>query len=185
MSTQPAIPSSLCPTCGANVSPNQSSCPACGAPLSSETFASKAKQAELREMVETSNQQMVTSGTNAAESAFGIGCSLGGMVSLVIILIAFILGWRDWTQLAVVALVAILFATGISAILSVRAKSASIRSTYEREVSPMIDRFLRANRLTHLEFSALADQMIEKDAPLRDYLTLPAVEDQAQSPVEE
>jgi hypothetical protein len=165
-----------CPNCGANVSTQQTSCPACGAPLYFEERSPAASQEAMRELVETSNQRLVSSGTSAAESAFGIGCSLGGMASMVLLLIVFAIGGRDWTLLAIVALVAILLAAGISAWLANRAKSATIQATYEREVGPQIERYVRANRLTGLEFGSLADGMIDEDAPLRNYLTLPSKE---------
>ncbi|HEX9617317.1 MAG TPA: hypothetical protein VGA03_07855 [Anaerolineales bacterium] len=177
--------SAPCPNCGANVLTQQTSCPACGAPLYSENLSPEAKQEAMRELVETSNERLVSSGTSAAESAFGIGCSLGGMASLLLLLIVFAFGWRDWTLLAIVALVAILTATGFSAWLANRAKSATIRTTYDREVGPQIERYARENRLTGLEFSALADQIIAEDAPLRSYLTFPSEEEQGQTPPEE
>jgi hypothetical protein len=143
----------------------------------------KSQQA-IRELVEDSNQRLVSTGTSAAESAFGIGCSLGGMVTMVLLLIVFAIGWRDWTLLAIVALVAILLATGISAWLAIRAKSATIQATFEREVRPQIERYVRANRLTNLEFGLLADNIITEDAPLRKYLTLPGEEKGQATPEE-
>ena len=177
MSLRESSPSTACPNCGANVSDEQTSCPACGAPLYSESQSPEASQQAVQELVETSNQQLVSSGTSAAESAFGIGCSLGGMVSMVLLLLVFAIGGRDWTLLAIVALVAILIAMGVSAWLATRAKFATIQTTYEREVGPQIERYIRANRLTGLEFGILADQIMAEDAPLRNYLTLPANEE--------
>jgi hypothetical protein len=138
----------------------------------------------MRELVETSNQRLVSSGTHAAESAFGIGCSLGGMATMALLLVVFVIGGRDWTLLAIVALVAILIAAGTSAWLANKAKSATIQTTYEREVGPQIERFVRANRLTGLEFGTFADQIVAENAPLRNYLTLP-VREESQASLEE
>lgn len=139
----------------------------------------------MRELVESSNQRLASSGSSAAESAFGIGCSLGGMASMVLLLIVFAIGGREWTILAIVALVAILVAAGLSAWLANRAKAATIQSTYEREVGPQIERYLQANHLTGLEFGVLANRIIAEDAPLRSYLTLPSEEEQDQTPAED
>jgi hypothetical protein len=185
MSVQVDSTSTTCPNCGANVSARQTSCPACGAPLGSENLSPEAKQDAMRELVETSNQRLVSSGTSAAESAFGISCSLGGMASMVLLLIVFAIGGREWTLLAIVALVSILVAAGLSAWLATRAKSATIQATYEREVGPQIERYVRSNRITGLEFGVLADRIVAEDAPLRSYLTLPSAEEQGQTPAEE
>jgi hypothetical protein len=159
-----------CSNCGANVAAEADACPACGAPLSAAPISQQA----LRQLVETSNQDLVARGTSAAESAFGIGCSLGGMATLVLVLATFALGGRDWTSLAIVALVAILISTGVSAFLATRARSATVTATYQRVVGPEIDKYVRANRITRPEFDALAAEMIPKGAPLRSYLAPPA-----------
>jgi hypothetical protein len=117
--------------------------------------------------------------------AFGIGCSLGGMVSMALLLVVFVLGGRDWTLLAIFALVAILISAGVSALLATRAKKATIDATYERVVRPEIDGFVRANRLTRLEFDAEVDKLVPASAPLRSFLTLPPRSEEGDATLEE
>jgi hypothetical protein len=159
-------PDTQCPNCGANVAAQADACPACGAPLS----ATRISQPALRQLLEASNQSLVKSGASAAESAFGIGCSLGGIATLVLVLATFILGGRDWTSLAIVALVAVLISTGVAAILAARARAATVAATYRRVVAPEIEKYVRANQITRPEFDALAVELVPEGAPLRSYL---------------
>jgi hypothetical protein len=161
-----------CPNCGANVRASSASCPACGAPLSVAASVSDQREKMLA-LINTANQNLVKAGTGAAESAFGLGCSLGTIAGLLILAIVFLLGVRNWILLAILAMGTALVAAGISAIISSRAKSATIGATYDRDVKPEIEGYMRSNGITRQEFDALAYAVLDKDAPLRRCLSVP------------
>lgn len=163
-----------CPNCGARISGEESACPACGAPIAGDGRSEAALQQALRDLIENANQRLAAIGSGAAESAFGMSCSLGALLSAVALLIAFAAGMRDWISLAILALAGLLLTTAAAAMLASRAKSANIESGYRHVVKPEIESFLRTNRLTRREFDELADALIASDDPLRNYLTLPA-----------
>jgi len=160
-----------CFNCGANALRVEDFCPACGAPLVSGARTAQDQQEALKELVEGSNLNLIKAGSGAAEYAFGIGCSLCTLLTLAVLLISYFFITKTWTILAVIALTAILISAMVSALLAARAKTATIRTTYERVVKPEIDNFLKHNGLTWQEFDAQAMQGIAEDAPLRNYLS--------------
>jgi hypothetical protein len=169
-----------CPNCGADVRPSSAFCPACGAPLSAVASVSDQREKMLA-LINAANQNLVKAGTGAAESAFGLGCSLGTIAGLLILAIVFLLGAKNWILLAILALGVTLVAAGISAVISSRAKSATIGATYNRDVKPEIDAYMRSSGVTRQEFNALAHAALEKDAPLRRCLSVPFEQELATS----
>ncbi|HEY5573189.1 MAG TPA: zinc ribbon domain-containing protein [Anaerolineales bacterium] len=169
-----------CPNCGASIRPDQSICPACGAPVSPSDMASRSRE-KASQMIRDANQNLVQAGAGAAESAFGLGCSLGVLLGLALLALIFILGSRNWILLGLVAIGAALFAAGASAIISARAKSATMAGTYARDVEPEIEKTIQSNRFTRQEFDALANEILDKNAPLRRYLSLPPETESANS----
>lgn len=169
-----------CPNCGASIRPDQSICPACGAPVSPSDMASRSRE-KASQMIRDANQNLVQAGAGAAESAFGLGCSLGVLLGLALLALIFILGSRNWILLGLVAIGAALFAAGASAIISARAKSATMAGTYARDVEPEIEKTIQSNRFTRQEFDALANEILDKNAPLRRYLSLPPETEAANS----
>jgi hypothetical protein len=127
-------------------------------------------QPPVKQLIESSSQALADASASAAESAFGIGCSLGALLGGSVLLVAFLLGMRHWTSLAILTLVAALVSVGVSTMLSGRARNATLRSTYERQVRPQIERFRKEHGLSEAEFAALARPLIPENAPLRAYL---------------
>lgn len=158
-----------CPICGANLTGQQSTCPACGAPLD---YAQGSFENELQELVERTNQKLVTTGTQAAESAFGLGCSLGTILGLIVIGLSFLILRTRWTLLAIITLGIVLVAAGAASILASRAKAAMISGTYRREVEPEIRQFMVDRNLQRSDFDRSADRILGPDDPLRKHLSL-------------
>lgn len=164
-----------CPHCGAGLPGDATTCPACGAPLAVPGGdLPQSERAGLRELVETSNRDLVEAGANAAESAFGLSCSLGVLLTTILLFVIFLLGERNWIVLAIIALGAALVAAAVSAVLASRAKSATIAGAYQRTVRPNIERHLRSRRLSQPDFDLQAAESLAEDAPLRNYLSPPS-----------
>jgi hypothetical protein len=162
----------LCTNCGAVVG-SRIYCPACGAPAAPHLeVPDQSQQDEVRHFIESTDQDLVNAGTRAAESAFGLGCFLGAMVTVVLVVIVFILGSRNWILLGILAMVAIIIAAGAAVGISTRAKSATINKSFQRNTQVDIDRFIQVNHLDRIDFEVLADQVLSKEAPLRKCLGL-------------
>lgn len=158
----------------------ESECPWCGAPLpdsspvqttpSAETGESK--QVTLSELVEKSNQDLVSASTRAAELAFGIGCTLGVIVSVILLLgialiiIIFSSIRSDWIILAVALLILALISFLVSSFLSTRARRATTRTVYDKNIKPEIDRYLTANSIDRREFFKEAAEILPEGSPL-------------------
>lgn len=160
-----------CPACGADLREGYTTCPACGAPVSSIDPEAIRKEKTVQALT-AANQSLVQAGTGAAESAFGLGCSLGAILGLVLLIVVFFLGNRNWIVLGIAAIGISLVAAGAAAWISLRAKTATIKTTYYRQVENEIEKFMKSNHYTQQEFEALANEVLDQNAPLRRYLSI-------------
>jgi hypothetical protein len=145
-------------------------CPNCGAPLSESTLSGDLQEHALEELIENSNQDLIKSGTNAAELAFGVGCTLGIIAGGLLMVIIFLAFTRTWTILAVIALILALISFLISSLLASRARDATMRSTYVREIEPDIKRFVTSQGMSQKEFNHKAAQLLPDESLLLAYL---------------
>ena len=144
-------------------------CLRCGAPLDDSTQISDSQEAALQELIENSHQKLVASGTSAAEIAFGVGCTLGLLVGGLLMVIIFFAITKTWTILAVILFILILISFLVSASLANRARQATTRTSYEREVKPEIDQFITEYGLSQDEFNDQAAELLPADSPLLLY----------------
>jgi ABC-type multidrug transport system fused ATPase/permease subunit len=144
-------------------------CPRCGAPLYDSTQISDSQEAALQEITENSHQKLVASGTSAAELAFGVGCTLGFLVGGLLMVIIFFAITKTWTILAVILFILTLISFLVSSILANRARQATTRTSYERELKPEIDQFITEYRLSQDEFNDQAAEILPADFPLLFY----------------
>ena len=156
-----------CTACGASLQTDFAFCPKCGEVLPDrDEVAEPGVDQELSEFIESANQKLVESGADAAESAFGLGCYIGFMPVAIFVILVFAFGVRNWIVLALIALGVVLIATAVSTILSRRARSATVKANYYREVQPEMEKYMHEHNLTHADVDAAALQALSKDAPL-------------------
>jgi hypothetical protein len=122
-------------------------------------------------MIEKSHQDLLKAGTGAAELAFGVGCTLGVIIGGALLVIIFLAITRIWTIVAVISLILALISFLVSSYLSSRAREATTRATYDREIKPEIDQFIAAQGISHTEFYEKAEEILPEDAPLLVYQT--------------
>ena len=82
---------------------------------------------------------------------------------MVIIFFAFT---KTWTVLAVILFILTLISVLISSILATRAREATTRTTYEREVKPEIDHFITDYGLGKDEFNDQAAAILPPSSPV-------------------
>jgi len=161
-----------CPSCDSALFIDFAYCPSCGEVISNhdESTASIEDQG-LSEFIQYLNQQLSETGTGAAESAFGLGCYIGFIPIAILVVLLFLLGLRNWIVLALIGLVSVLVTTGIATILSRRARTININTTYLREVEPQIETYLESKSITRVEFDVVSQQVLTKDAPLLECIS--------------
>ncbi len=164
--TSPMILTIQCSYCAGIVPAEEVECPRCGAPLGESTPIPVSQEQALEELVERSHEKLVKAGTSAAELAFGVGCTLGVLAAGFLMAITFLAFTKTWTILAVILFILTLISVLISSILATRAREATSRTTYEREVKPEIDRFITVNGLGKDEFNDQAAELLPPSSPL-------------------
>jgi len=158
-----------CSYCFGMVPAEEVECPRCGAPLDGSTQVSDSQEAALQEFIENSHQKLVDSGTSAAEVAFGVGCTLGFLVGGLLMVIIFFAITKTWTILAVILFILTLISFLVSSLLANRARQATTRTSYEREVKPEIDQFITEYELSQDEFNGQAAEILPADSPMLLY----------------
>lgn len=165
--TAPA--SAQCPNCGAPVQKNTAVCLACGSPLISPGRETDDQAQSTRQMVEDLNTYLVKSAVSAAELAFSVGCTLGAIAILLLLIIVYFAISKIWTVVIVTGLIALLAGVIISSMLATRAKNATVEKTYLRVSKPEIERFIRANGMSEEDFTNLVASVLPESAPLRAF----------------
>ena len=138
----------------------------CGAPLEAGAPDQVSQEMTLAEFVEASHQKLVDTGTSAAELAFGVGCTLGVLVAGMLMVLIFFAFTKTWTILFVILFILTLISFLVSSILATRAREATTRKTYEREVKPDIDEFTFKQGISHDEFIDQAAEILPASSPL-------------------
>ena len=64
-----------------------------------------------------------------------------------------------------------LVTTGIATLLSRRARTINIETTYQRVVGPQIETYLEKRSISRVEFNVVARQVLTINAPLLEYVS--------------
>ncbi len=128
----------------------------------------------LREQILEFNDQLVTYMINLSGQAFNNAFKLGAVVMapvVVLILIASALLRRiSLISFLVYTCAGGMIALAFAALVSTRAKTIALREGYQQDINPEIVKFLAEQGFTRAQFDALADEVLDEEAPLRGYL---------------
>lgn len=168
MTTEGYTPKSLarCAYCRGMVPAEEFNCVRCGAPLQVVAGETDFQVLPLEEFVLACHQKLAESGTSAAELAFGVGCTLGVLGAGMLMVLIFFLITKIWTVLVVILLILALVSFLISTILATRAREATTRKTFERDVKPQIERYILNHNLNQEEFVEQAAEILPASSPL-------------------
>lgn len=133
---------------------------------------------ELKQFAEGLNEQLRSASSGGAEQAFGLGCGLGLIPVLGMILVLWtsrVVSLIPALLLVVIGLVALV---GVSLLLAQVARSNASRRVYQADIEPEIDRFLNERKIPRQLFDDVASQSLPADAPLQAFLSpsLPGAE---------
>ena len=132
----------------------------------------------LNEAIRDFNDTLVTQSINlsgqAFNNAFRLGCGLLLIPLILVLAITHFTRGLDFRSVFVyrcaVAATSIVFA----AMVASRSKFLAVQEKYQQDVNPDIVRFLAENELTRAQFDRMAGDVLEENAPLRQYLVRPA-----------
>ncbi len=120
------------------------------------------------------NDTLVTYSINLTGQAFFNAFKLGAGLMIIPLGIVLAIAYRretfDFTTVFVFSCIATLLAMVFAALIASRAKVLAVRDNYEDEIGPKIELSLKRNQITRVQFNALADEVLDKDAPLREYV---------------
>jgi uncharacterized membrane protein len=124
----------------------------------------------LTEQVEAWNEKLRSAASVSAERAFGIGCSLGLVPVLIVVLVLYSLRIMNLILGVLVGLLSVMFLVGVASLLSSIARSNTLKRTYQDEVDPQISQFIAQMGLPRQQFDTLAFQILPEGAPLQLFL---------------
>lgn len=164
-----------CMYCRGMVPAGEVECLGCGAPVQVFSPGPALQALSLDDFIFASHQKLAEAGTSAAELAFGVGCTLGVLVAGMLMVLIFFAFTKTWTVLAVILFILTLISFLVSTILATRAREATTRKTYEREVKPEIDQYLSRRGISHEEFLDQASVILPASSALLIYLAAESV----------
>lgn len=171
MSETDQLPNSTlrCEYCRGMVPTGEAECLRCGAPLGAASFDPELLDLPIDDFIIACHEKIVQAGTSAAELAFGVGCTLEVLIAGMLMVIIFFAFTRIWTELVVILFILALISFLISSILSTRAREATMRKTFERDVILEIDRYLAQHAVTRAVFIDQAAEVLPASSPLLIY----------------
>jgi hypothetical protein len=155
-----------CEYCLGMVPAGDAECLRCGAPLQAGIFDAEIRDLPIDDFIIACHEKIVQSGTSAAELAFGVGCTLEVLVAGMLMVIIFVAFTRVWTELVVILIILAMISFLVSSILATRAREATMRKTYQRDVVPEMDLYVSRHAITHSEFIDQAAEVLPASSPL-------------------
>lgn len=125
---------------------------------------------ELTTLVDDSNEKLRSAASISAEKAFGIGCSLGLLLVVIVAVLLYSLHIMNLIMAVLVGIMSIMFLLGVASLLSSIARANTMKRIYQREVEPEINRFITRIELPREQFDTLASSALPDEAPLQIFL---------------
>jgi hypothetical protein len=125
---------------------------------------------DLQELAETLNDRLRATGAERAEQAFGLGCLIGIVPTLLVLIVLLLLKVINIALIFILAAIATLVWVGISTYLANYARMNAIRKTYQAEAEGAINDFIASHNLSRIEFDRIVSRLLPKEAPLQHYL---------------
>jgi hypothetical protein len=126
---------------------------------------------DLSQFTEKLNEELRAAGAERAEQAFGLGCGVGLLPAIALVVILYLLPMVNIVLAIIFLLMIMLILVGIVMLLSFRARRNAIEKTYQEKVKNEIDTYLGEHNLTRSQFDALALDLVPEGTPLWGYLS--------------
>lgn len=128
------------------------------------------KPPDISTFVESENEKLRAAGAESAEQAFGIGCGIGLLPTVIIVIVLYAFQVVSFILAIVLVLMGLLAVVGISMLLASRARVNAESKTFEASVEPEILQYLDDLGVTQQQFVEAVHEQLLDDAPLRAQL---------------
>lgn len=125
---------------------------------------------EITVFVESENEKLRAAGAESAEQAFGIGCGIGLLPTVIIIIALFAFNIISFILAIILILMGLLAVVGICMLLASRARVNAEDRFYRSIVEPEILRYLDELGITPQQFREVVNEQLLDNAPLRVHL---------------
>lgn len=125
---------------------------------------------EITVFVESENEKLRAAGAESAEQAFGIGCGIGLLPTVIIIIALFAFNIISFILAIILLLMGLLAVVGICMLLASRARVNAEDRFYRSIVEPEILRYLDELGITPQQFREVVNEQLLDNAPLRVHL---------------
>jgi hypothetical protein len=126
---------------------------------------------DISQFTEKLNEELRAAGAERAEQAFGLGCGVGLLPAIALVVILYLLPMVNIVLAIVFLLLIMLILVGIVMLLSFRARRNAIEKTYQDKVKGEIDTYIREHNLTRSQFDSLTIDLVPEGTPLCGYLS--------------
>lgn len=128
------------------------------------------KPPDISTFVESENEKLRAAGAESAEQAFGIGCGIGLLPTVIIVIVLYAFQVVSFILAIILVLMGLLAVVGISMLLASRARVNAESKTFEASVEPEILQYLDDLGVTQQQFVEAVHEQLLDDAPLRAHL---------------
>jgi hypothetical protein len=145
-------------------------------------------KAEGREALSTlalsANERLEAAGRNSASLAFNLGCSIGLLPAILVVVLVFVLAHANWLASAAALLLSGALVLLLANLAAYTARNNAIRRTYKEQVSVDIQRALAELGIQEQVFLEQAEQSLPVGATLRKFL-VPEIHTRPETPEEQ
>jgi hypothetical protein len=125
---------------------------------------------DLVEFAESLNETLRQGGAGRAEQAFGLGCSLGLIPLLLVIVLLLVFKFINLILAFILLVMGALVLAGVSMLAAQQARQNGVRQVYITSVEVEINKYLAQSHLSRTRFDSLVSQVLPQDAPLQAFL---------------
>ncbi len=128
------------------------------------------QQERLSSLALNANERLELAGRNSASLAFNLGCSIGLLPAILVVVLVFVLAHADWLAAAAALLLSGALVLVLANLAAYTARNNVIQRTYKEQVSPDIQRTLLDLGIPEQHFLEQAEQSLPVGATLRKFL---------------
>ena len=126
----------------------------------------------LNRLILEVNEELEKAGKTSTSQAINLGCSLGLLPVIIVVLLAFFISGNSWTATIITAILVLIAWIGLINLYAHISKSKSIERMYRDYLAERISRELRELHLPQSQFNQTALEILPKSAPLHTFLPL-------------
>jgi CHASE3 domain sensor protein len=130
------------------------------------------RQEALSSLALSANERLETAGRESASLAFNLGCSIGLLPGILVVVLVFVLAHANWLAAAAALLLSGALVLVLANLAAYTARNNVIQRTFKEQVSADIHRSLVEMGISDQSFREQAEQSLPAGATLRKFLVL-------------